>query len=207
VRRSTLLRLPLGRSGAIARALLARSLWALVPAAAVLSPAVAFADAIIGVIVGSVTDAATKKPLVDVVVEVAGAIGEQVVVTDSFGSYRIPNLVPGFYLVRVTNEGYKPSGASVMFNANQTIRANINLSPLAMQATEIVVVGKAPTVDVGSSQQGTTITKDFTSRVALSRPGAKGSAARSFESVAEVAPGAHNDDFGVSINGTTSPEN
>src|SRR6185295_7603875 len=28
-----------------------------------------------------------------------------------------------------------------------------------------------------------------------------------FESVAEVAPGAHNDDFGVSINGTTSPEN
>jgi len=207
VRRSTLLGLPLGRSGAIARTLLARSLWALVPAAAVLSPAVAFADATTGVIVGNVTDAATKKPLADVVVEVAGATGEQVVVTDSSGSYRIPNLAPGSYSVRVSNEGYKPSGASVTLNANQTIRANINLSPLALQAQEIVVVGKAPTVDVGSSQQGTTITKDFTSRVALSRPGGKGGAARSFESVAEVAPGAHNDDYGVSINGTTSPEN
>ncbi len=172
-----------------------------------LSPAVALADATTGVIVGSVTDSVTKKPLADVVVEVAGATGEQVVVTDSSGSYRIPNLAPGAYSVRITNEGYKPSGSSVTLNANQTIRANITLAPLALQATVIDVVGKAPTVDVGSSQQGTTLTKEFTSRVALSRPGAKGSAARSFESVAEVAPGAKNDDYGVSINGTTSPEN
>jgi hypothetical protein len=159
------------------------------------------------VIVGSVTDAVSKKPLADVVVEVAGSMGEQVVVTDGSGSYRIPNLAPGAYTIRVSNDGYKPSSTSVTLNANQTIRANIVLAPLAVQAQEIVVVGKAPTVDVGSAQQGATINKDFMSRVALSRPTGKGGAARSFESVAEAAPGVQNDDFGASVNGTTSPEN
>ncbi|MEZ4307537.1 MAG: TonB-dependent receptor [Polyangiaceae bacterium] len=160
-----------------------------------------------GVITGSVIDNVTKKPLGDVVVEVAGSTGDQVVVTDSSGSYRIPNLAPGSYTVRVSNDGYKPSGSSVTLSANQTIRVNVTLSPTALQAQEIVVVGKAPTVDVGSAQTGVVMTKDFTSRVALSRPNSKGGAARSFESIAEVAPGAKNDDYGVSINGTTSPEN
>ena len=82
MRRSTLLGLPLGRSGAIARTLLARSLFALVPAAVMLSPAVALADATTGVIVGSVTDSVTKKPLADVVGNVAGATGEPMVGTD-----------------------------------------------------------------------------------------------------------------------------
>ena len=41
----------------------------------------------------------------------------------------------------------------------------------------------------------------------MSRPGAKGAASRSFESVAEAAPGARNDTYGTSISGTTSPEN
>jgi hypothetical protein len=75
----------------------------------------------------------------------------------------------------------------------------VNLAPLAMQAQEIVVVGKAPTVDIASTQTGVTMSKEFTSRVALSRPGGKGGAARSFESIAEVAPGAKADNYGVSI--------
>ena len=209
MRRSTLFRRPLGRSGAIARALLARSLWTLVPALVVsLSPSAAEAQTTTtGVLTGTVTDSVTKRGLADVVVEVAGSTGEQVVVTDGSGGYRIPNLAPGTYSVRVTNDGYKPQGSTVTLNAQQTIRLNINLAPVALQAEEVVVVGKAPTVDVASTQTGVVLTKEFTSRVALSRPGSKGGAARSFESIAEVAPGAKNDDYGVSINGTTSPEN
>ncbi|MEZ4300464.1 MAG: TonB-dependent receptor [Polyangiaceae bacterium] len=157
-------------------------------------------------ITGSVIDNVTKKPLADVVVEVAGATGDQVVARDSSGSYRIPNLAPGSYTVRVSNDGYKPSGSSVTLNANQTIRVNVTLSPTALQARRFAV-GKAPTVDVGSAQTGVTMTKEFTQRLALSRPNARGGAQRSFESIAEVAPGAKNDDYGVSINGTTSPEN
>src|SRR5262245_6979614 len=113
---------PLGRSGAIVRALLARSLWAVVPAAVVgLAPGVAIAGSTASVSTGSVVDNVSKKCLADVVGEVAGASGEQVVVTDSSGSYRIPNLAPGTYSIRVSNEGYKPNGASVTINANQTI--------------------------------------------------------------------------------------
>ena len=73
MRRSTLLGRPLGRSGAIVRVLLARSLWAVIPAAIVgLAPAAADAQtATTGVITGTVIDNVAKKPLADVVVEVA----------------------------------------------------------------------------------------------------------------------------------------
>jgi hypothetical protein len=208
VRRSTLLGRPLGRSGAIVRVLLARSLWAVVPAAIVLAPTAADAQtATTGVITGTVVDNVTKRGMGDVVVEVSGATGEQVVVTDASGGYRVPNLAPGPYTVRVSNEGYKPSGTSVTLNANATIRVNVSMTPTTMTAAETVVVGKAPTVDVGSAQTGLVLTKEFTNRIAVARPTAKGGAARSFESIAEIAPGAKADDYGVSINGTTSPEN
>ena len=130
MRRSTLLGRPLGRSGAIARVLLARSLWAVVPAAIVLAPTAADAQtATTGVVTGAVVDNVTKRPLPDVVVEVSGSTGEQVVVTDSSGGYRVPNLAPGSYTVRVSNDGYKPSGTSVTLNANQTIRCLLYTSP------------------------------------------------------------------------------
>ena len=191
------------------RALLARSLWVAVPVAVVsFAPSAAEAQTTTtGVITGTVTDSVTKRGLPDVVVEVAGTTGEQVVVTDGSGGYRIPNLAPGSYSVRITNDGYKAAGSQVTLHAAPTIRLTINLSPLSLQAQEVVVIGKAPTVDVASTQTGVVMTKEFTSRVALSRPGGKGGAARSFESIAEVAPGAKNDDYGVSIHGTTSPEN
>ena len=97
MRRSTLLGRPLGRSGAIVRVLLARSLWTLVPAAIVgLAPTAADAQtATTGVITGTVTDNQTKRPMPDVVVEVSGSTGEQVVVTDSIPvppSKHLPNL-------------------------------------------------------------------------------------------------------------------
>jgi outer membrane receptor protein involved in Fe transport len=80
--------------------------------------------------------------------------------------------------------------------------------PEAIQGgEEIVVVGSAPTVDVGSTATGANITSDFTSRVPVARPTGKGGSVRSFESVAETVPGAKADQYGVSISGTTSPEN
>ena len=46
----------------------------------------------------------------------------------------------------------------------------------------------APTVDVGSSSVGTTISNEMVQRVPIARPGTKGGGVRSFESVAEAAP-------------------
>lgn len=163
-----------------------------------------------GTLTGTILDTATKRPVADVVVTVTSPAlqGEQTVVTDSAGSYRIPNLPPGDYTLRLEGDGYKPySRGGITMRLDTTIRVNAELLPEGLKAEEVVVVGKAPTVDVGSSSTGVSINQEFINRVALNPPGGKGAASRSFESLATVAPGAQSDAFGVSIAGTTSPEN
>ncbi|MFO0761632.1 MAG: TonB-dependent receptor [Byssovorax sp.] len=165
-----------------------------------------------GVVTGTILDASTKKPLADAVVTVTSPAlqGEQVVVTDGSGSYRIPNLPPGDYTLRIDRDTFRPyARGGISMRSNSTIRVNAELLPetVTLKAEEVVVVGKAPTVDVGSSSTGVTLNSDFTSRIALNPPGGKAAASRSFESLAAVAPGANADTYGVSINGTTSPEN
>jgi len=48
---------------------------------------------------------------------------------------------------------------------------------------------------------------DFLRNIAVVSPTGKGAASRSFEALAELAPGANADTYGVSIGGATSPEN
>lgn len=163
-----------------------------------------------GVVTGTILDAADRKPAGDVVVTLVSPSlqGEQVVVTDSSGFYRIANLPPGRYTLQLEKAGYKPySRDGIELRGDSTFRINAELLSTSLTADEVVSVARAPTVDVGSSTTGVSITSDFTSRVPVSAPGSKGSASRSFESVAVVAPGAHADDYGVSIAGTTSVEN
>jgi outer membrane receptor protein involved in Fe transport len=163
-----------------------------------------------GVLTGTVVDAATKRPIPDVVVTVTSPAlqGQQSVVTDKSGSYRIPNLPPGTYTLRLEGEAYKPlSRDNISIRLDTTIRTNVELLPEGIRAEEVVVLGKAPSVDVGSSSTGVSIDQDFVSRVPLSPPGGRAAASRSFESLATVAPGAQIDAFGISIAGTTSPEN
>lgn len=163
------------------------------------------------VITGTVRDASSGAPAADVVVTVTSPAlqGEQVVVTDATGLYRLPQLPPGEYTIRLEKETYKPyARAGVVVRAGSTIRVNIDLLPEIVQSSEeVVVTGRAPTIDVGSAQAGSTVDSNFVRRIALSPPSVKGSATRSFESVAEVAPTAHADTYGMSISGTTSPEN
>lgn len=171
------------------------------------APAMAQGTAVLS---GTITDAATKRPIADAVVTVTSPAlqGEQTVVTDKSGSYRIPNLPPGDYSLRLEGDSYKPySRGGITLRQNSTIRVNADLLPEGIKAEEVVVVGKAPTVDVGSSSTGVTLNQDFVSRIALNAPGGKGAASRSFESLAATAPGANGDAYGVSIAGTTSPEN
>src|SRR5262249_61443718 len=54
---------------------------------------------------------------------------------------------------------------------------------------------------------GTNVTSDYVRNLAVSRPSGRGGAARSFESLALVAPTAQTDTYGISLNGATSPEN
>lgn len=162
------------------------------------------------VLVGNVKDASSGAPIADAVVTVTSSAlqAEEVAVTDGTGAYRIPNLPPGIYVLRIDKESFRPYAREGLdLHADTTIRINAAVLPEALKAEEVVVVGKTPTIDVGSTAFGMNITSELTAAVPLAMPGSKGAAARSFESVADVVPGTQPDAYGLSFSGSSSPEN
>ncbi|WP_419145200.1 TonB-dependent receptor [Myxococcus stipitatus] len=161
----------------------------------------------VSVITGTITSADDKRPLGDAVVTATSPKlqGERVVVSDASGLYRLPQLPPGTYTLRVEHEGHEPyTRSDIVLRVDRTIRVNIQLLPSSFG--EEISVSAAPTLDVGSSTQGMSVDADFLRNVAVIRPGTKGSASRSFESLAELAPGSTEDRYGVSVGGSSSPE-
>ena len=159
---------------------------------------------------GRIEDAASGAPVADAVVTVTSPAlpAEELVVTDQTGAYRLQDLPPGLYTLRVDREAYQPyAHEGLDLHADATIQLDAALLPEMLEAEEIVVIGKTPTVDVGSSAIGLNITSELTSAVPVAMPGSKGGAARSFEAVAEMTPGAQADAFGVAFQGSSSPEN
>jgi hypothetical protein len=166
----------------------------------------------IGTLTGTVVDATTHAPVPDVVVTATSPQlqGEQVAVTDSTGLYRVPQLPPGTYSLRFEKEQYKPyARGAIGLDADRTLRLNVELLPESVTLTgqEVVVVGKAPVIDVGSTQTGLTVTSTFTQNVPISPAAANNGGIRSFSGLALAAPQVAGDLFGISIAGTTSPEN
>lgn len=170
----------------------------------------AFAQIGAGTLTGRVVDASNKKPLGDVVVTATspGLQGEQTVLTDGSGTFRIPNLPPGTYALRYEADTFRPyERGSIELGSSTTLRADAELLPETLKAEEVTVIAKPPTVDVGSARSGVTIGEDFTSRMPVAPPSGKGGGSRSFEQLALVAPTVHVDEYGVSVAGTSSPEN
>jgi outer membrane receptor protein involved in Fe transport len=176
-----------------------------------LAPKTSLAQQSMGILTGNVVDAQSKQPVADVVVTATSPNlqGEQLVVTDSSGLYRIPSLPPGTYTIRFEKEQFKPySRDGIQLRADSTLRVDaMLLSEIVTSKEEVVVVARPPTVDQGSSSTGQNISQEFTRRIPVGAPGGKGGGSRSFEAVAETTPGANADTYGTSINGTTSPEN
>jgi hypothetical protein len=163
-----------------------------------------------GVLTGTVRDAGRGSSIANAIVTVTSDVlqGEELTVTDTSGHYRIAGLPPGDYAVRIEMSGFKTeSQSAIAVRADTTIRLNAALIAETFKSDEIVVVGRRPTVDIGSSSTGMTISDDFIDRVPLAAPGSRGGAARSVESVIDVAPMAEGDAFGVSMAGASSPEN
>ena len=162
------------------------------------------------VLTGIVVDTSTRAPVADVVVTATSPSlqGEQVVVTDASGLYRVPQLPPGAYTLRFEKETYRPySRTGIEVQADRTLRLNVELLPEVAGSETVTVVGTPPVIDVGSSTVGTTVSQDFVRNLAVARPGGLGGANRSFDSLAAVAPTANNDTYGVAISGSQSPEN
>ncbi|HLT29195.1 MAG TPA: TonB-dependent receptor [Myxococcaceae bacterium] len=175
-----------------------------------LASAPAWAQTGLGTIVGTVTDASTKQPVADVVVTATAPTlpGEQIVVTGADGQFRIPQLPAGTYSLRFDKESYRPFvRGGVPLRIDTTVRVNVELLPETAGETTIVVEDRAPTIDVGSATTGVNVSADMVRNLAVLRPGGKSGATRSFEGLLSMAPGANNDAYGVSIAGTTSPEN
>src|SRR5262245_22432467 len=183
---------------------------ALLLVATVLACPAALAQSSSSVLTGNVIDSSTHAPVADVVVTATSPAlqGEQVVVSDSTGLYRVPQLPPGVYTLRFEKETYRPytrSGIDVA--ADRTLRLNVELLPETAGSETVTVVGTPPTIDIGSSATGTNINQDFIRNLAVARPGGLAGANRSFDSLATTAPQATGDYYGVGINGATSPEN
>jgi hypothetical protein len=160
------------------------------------------------VITGTVTDAATGKPVSDVVLTAKSPAlqGEEVVVTDSAGLFRLAQLPAGEYLLKLEKESYKPfSRGEITVRLDRTVRVNIQLQPESVQSDVIVVAGRPPTVDVGSTTQGINVGKEFINNIAFIRPTTSG--VRSFESLAAVAPQVSADTYGYGFSGAQSAEN
>ena len=111
------------------------------------------------VLTGTVRDAASKAPVADTVVTVTSPSlqGEQTVVTDGSGQYRIPNLPPGVYTLRLDKDAYRPfARGGIELRLNSTIRVNLELLPenATLKADEVQIVAAAPTVDVALMVSG-----------------------------------------------------
>ena len=145
-------------------------------------------------IVGTVVGAGDKKPAADVVVTATSPNlqGEQVVVTDEQGQYRIPQLPPGTYTLRFEKDGTFNAftRSDIQLRLNRTIRVNVEMLPSGVSIDEVITAAP-PTIDVGSTTTGVNVDQEFIRRIAVNRPGGRGGAARSFESLAELAPGGH----------------
>src|SRR5262249_55103729 len=103
------------------------------------------------VLLGTVRDAATRAAVADVVVTATSPSmqGEQVVVTDSTGLYRVPGLPPGTYTLRFEKETYRPySRTGVDVAAGRFLRLDLELLPETAGAETVTVVG-APPDDLG----------------------------------------------------------
>lgn len=160
------------------------------------------------VITGTVTDAATGKPVPDVVVTATSPSlqGEEIMVTDATGLYRIAQLPAGVYTLRLEKESFKPfARADVNVRTDRTVRVNVQLQPEAVQGETIVVVGKPPTVDIGSTATGVNVSREFINNIAFVQP--NGAGVRTFESLASVAPQVSGDEYGYGFSGAQSPEN
>src|SRR2546423_1777787 len=82
------------------------------------------------VLTGRVSDASTKTPVADVVVTVTSPAlqGEETAVTDANGLFRVQNLPPGEYTVRLDKETYRPyARGSVGLRADVTLRLDAEL--------------------------------------------------------------------------------
>jgi hypothetical protein len=156
-----------------------------------------------GRLTGRVTDEATGTPLAGVTVIVAGPQGEDAVLTGDKGDYTFTSLPIGTYVIRfyAANTSTAVEQSGVIVAAEKMVRVNAKIAAAAAAAPQqtYLIVGKPPTIDIGSARVGAQFDQTFTLNVPVGR---------TFGDVIERAPGAFVDgSTNVAIGGATGLEN
>src|SRR4051812_20130905 len=153
-----------------------------------------------GTLIGDVVDGETgdNVPGVAVTASSPALQGKQTAVSDAAGKFRIDGLPIGVYSLSFQKEGFAAEPITdIQLRAGSTLRydavvykaeSNLAGGNAAGGQQTVKVTATAPVVDVGSTQTGGVINKDFASRVPLVAPGGKGGAQRSFEAAAQSMP-------------------
>ena len=83
------------------------------------------------------------------------------------GSYRLPALPPGTYIVRASLKGFTSVERTAVVSLNTTTTANFVLEVSAEE--KVVVSGQAPLIDLRSPATGTTYSSEVLRRIAIQR--------------------------------------
>ena len=90
-----------------------------------------------GVLKGTVK--AGEEPLMMATVKVEGATGVKGATTDKSGSYRIENIEPGSYELKVNSLGHAPVSDRIVIKAGETVVRNIDMQEDRLDLGEVVV--------------------------------------------------------------------
>ncbi len=120
-----------------------------------------------GNITGTVTDQAGAA-VPGATVTISGPLGEKTAVTDSNGVFRVENLIPGNYNVKVSNTGFKTTSVeavTVLVGKDQTLA--IKLEPGEITAT--VTVTGAAAVDTTKTETSTNLNDQLYNNIPVQR--------------------------------------
>lgn len=159
-----------------------------------LPSAVTGADAT-GEILGSITDpggGAVPAALITITSSATGAVRSSE--TGRAGEYRVPLLLPGAYLVRVSKQGFREAVAeNVMLAVDQTARVDFKLQ-IGPGSERIVVEGATPLVETDTAKVGYAISEHTIENLPLNQ--------RNFLEFALLVPGAQTPAQGTQNIGT-----
>jgi hypothetical protein len=155
-------------------------------ASAVLLPFALLAQNSRGSLRGVVQDAnGGRVPAAKLVVQAAESSLQREASSDSRGEFRIDDLLPGAYLVRVDAQGFAEASANVNVTISSVQEITVTLKPQAVQQT-VSVQGRASSIttqsiEASSAVHQTVITSHDLDTIPL--------AARSFANIAYLSPG------------------
>jgi iron complex outermembrane recepter protein len=111
-----------------------------------------------GVIIGTVVDAETRAPLPSTYVRVRELGRNELSHRD--GSFHFSHLAPRSYTVVAQRIGYAPAERRVRVGEGDTVRVVLELTPSALEISEIVVTGTGRERGIGDTYRPTTVVGD-----------------------------------------------